>query len=49
MKNGDVYVAIKGERLNGNDYIENAINNGAKVCIITKTDLKFKVNRCKYY
>ena len=30
---GDMYIAIKGERVNGNDYIESAFNNGAIGCI----------------
>lgn len=30
---GDMYIAIKGDRLNGNDYIESAFENGAMGCI----------------
>ncbi len=30
---GDMYIAIKGERVNGNDYIESAFENGAMGCI----------------
>lgn len=30
---GDMYLGIKGERLNGNDYIESAFENGAIGCI----------------
>lgn len=30
---GDMYIAIKGERVNGNDYIESAFENGAIGCI----------------
>ena len=30
---GDMYIAIRGERVNGNDYIESAFNNGAVGCI----------------
>lgn len=32
--NGDMYIGIKGERVNGNDYIESAFENGAMGCII---------------
>ena len=31
---GDVYVGIKGERHNGNDIYEDALEKGAKVCIL---------------
>lgn len=30
---GDMYLGIKGERVNGNDYIESAFENGAVGCI----------------
>ena len=33
IESGDMYVAIKGERVNGNDYIESAFENGAMGCI----------------
>ena len=35
---GDMYLAIKGERVNGNDYIESAFENSAIGCI---TDEEF--------
>jgi len=31
---GDVYVAIKGENHNGNEFYEEALRNGASVCIL---------------
>lgn len=30
---GDIFVAIRGERVDGNDYIKNAVENGAVLCI----------------
>lgn len=33
INTGDMYIAIKGERVNGNDYIESAFENGAIGCI----------------
>ena len=33
IKDGDLYIAIRGERVNGNDYIEPAFENGAIGCI----------------
>lgn len=32
---GKVYVAIKGENNDGNNYVEQSINNGAQTCIIS--------------
>lgn len=34
VEQGDIFVALKGDKFNGNDYIEEAINNGCK-CIIS--------------
>ena len=36
IKEGDVYIALKGERFDGNDFCQNAVNSGAKVCIVSK-------------
>ena len=36
IKNGDTYIALKGEKFDGNDFCKNAIDNGAKVCIVSK-------------
>ena len=47
IKVGDMYLAIKGERVDGNDYIESAFENGAIGCI---TDSKISENileKCK--
>lgn len=33
---GDMYIGIKGERVDGNDYIEEAFNNGSMGCITDK-------------
>lgn len=35
IKNGDVYVGIKGENFDGNTLYEKAFENGAEVCIIS--------------
>ena len=43
VKKGDVYVAIRGETFNGNEFYKDAIKNGASVCIIDdETVLKGK-------
>ena len=39
INSGDMYLGIKGERVNGNDFIEKAFENGAIGCI-TDEDLK---------
>ena len=38
IKQGGLFVAIKGFEVNGNDYIKSAIDNGA-VCIMTEPDI----------
>lgn len=44
VKIGDIYLGIKGENFNGSDFYKEALNNGAKGCIlqdveITKEDI----------
>lgn len=46
LSKGDMYLGIKGERVNGNDYIELAFKNGAIGCI---TDEEVKENILKAY
>lgn len=36
IKSGDVYIALKGEKHDGNDYYEEAIKNGASLCIMSR-------------
>lgn len=36
IKKGDTYVAIKGEKFDGNDFYMDAIKNGATICIVDK-------------
>lgn len=36
VEKGDVYVGLKGEKVDGSDYYLNAIENGASVCILDK-------------
>ena len=38
VKDGIVFVAMKGFRVDGHDYIETAIKNGAK-CVIVEDDV----------
>ena len=49
VKEGDIYVALKGEKFDGNDFYLDAVNKGAKVCIITKnlTDEEIKIAKSK--
>lgn len=47
INNGDMYVAIKGERVNGNDYIENAFSNGAIGCITDENINESILNKYK--
>ena len=36
LQKGDVYVGIKGEKVNGSDFYQDAIDKGASVCILNK-------------
>ena len=45
-KNGDVYIALKGEKFDGNDFCLDAIDNGAKVCVVSR-DVREKKNDTK--
>lgn len=38
IKEGDVYIGFKGERFDGGKFYEEALNNGAKGCIINKIE-----------
>ena len=46
VKDGDIFVALKGISSNGDDYVESAINNGASK-IITESDNKYSVETIK--
>ena len=40
IKKGALFIAIKGDFFNGNDYVENAISK--KACLVITDDKKFK-------
>ena len=40
IKKGDTYIAFKGEHNDGNIYYEEALKNGAKVCILQKRSIE---------
>lgn len=45
IKDGDIYVGIKGEKFNGNDFYKDAFDKGASICILdndTEIDEKYK-------
>ena len=42
IENGDVYIALKGEKFDGNDFYLDAINRGAKTCIVSKAVEPYK-------
>lgn len=44
---GDMYLGIKGERVNGNDYIESAFENGAVGCITDENINESILNKYK--
>ena len=40
VKNGDVFIALKGKRFHGNKFIDASIQNGAKFCITDNKNFK---------
>ena len=36
IQKGDVYVGLKGEKFNGNEYYKEALEKGAKVAVISE-------------
>ena len=40
IQKDDIYVGIKGEKFDGNEYYEEALEKGAKVAIISGIDVK---------
>ena len=42
IKQGDVYVGIKGDNFNGSLFYEEALKKGAKVCILEEIDISKK-------
>ena len=48
IKQGDVYVGVKGENHNGNDIYEEALENGARVCILQGVEVPEYIKE-KYY
>ena len=46
VKENDIFVALKGISSNGDKYINNAINNGAKL-VVVENDNKYDVETIK--
>jgi UDP-N-acetylmuramoyl-tripeptide--D-alanyl-D-alanine ligase len=42
VSKGDIFFALRGERFNGNDFAQNAINKGASLCIIDEEKLNLE-------
>ena len=42
IKKNNIFFAIQGNKFDGNDYIEEAIKNGAKIIVTEKKRLKRK-------
>ena len=43
IKKGDVYIGIKGENFDGSTLYEQALEKGAKVCILENIDVKKEI------
>jgi UDP-N-acetylmuramoyl-tripeptide--D-alanyl-D-alanine ligase len=42
VSKGDIFFALRGERFNGNDFAQNAINKGASICIVDEEKLNLE-------
>lgn len=49
IKRGDIFIALKGENFNGNNFVETAIEKGADLCIVSELGFdKEKINKSSY-
>ncbi|MGO5065668.1 MULTISPECIES: UDP-N-acetylmuramoyl-tripeptide--D-alanyl-D-alanine ligase [unclassified Clostridium] len=49
IKKGDIFIALKGENFNGNNFVETAIEKGADLCIVSELGFdKEKINKSSY-
>ncbi|MDS1004806.1 UDP-N-acetylmuramoyl-tripeptide--D-alanyl-D-alanine ligase [Clostridium sporogenes] len=49
IKKGDIFIALKGENFNGNNFVETAIEKGADLCIVSELVFdKEKINKSSY-
>ncbi len=42
LQSGDIFIALKGEKFNGNEYVESASKKGASLCIIDEVKFQRK-------
>ncbi len=48
-RGGDIFIALKGENFNGNNFVETAIEKGADLCIVSELGFdKEKINKSSY-
>ena len=45
IKKNNIFFAIQGNKFDGNDYIEEAIKNGAKIIVTEKKKIKKKKDK----
>ncbi len=43
IKQGDVYIGIKGQHFDGNTFFEQALKNGAKTCILENIEIQKEI------
>ncbi|EJO5346598.1 UDP-N-acetylmuramoyl-tripeptide--D-alanyl-D-alanine ligase [Clostridium botulinum] len=49
IKKGDIFIALKGENFNGNEFVETAIEKGAALCIVSEINFnKDKISKASY-
>ena len=45
LKKGSLFIAIKGDNFNGNDYIDEALKKGASLAVVNKFNSSEKINK----
>ena len=43
IENGDVYVGLKGEKFDGSKFFKDALEKGAKVCILQNIEINDEI------
>lgn len=49
IEKGDIFIALKGENFNGNNFVQTAIEKGASLCIVSEINFdKEKIGKSSY-
>lgn len=48
LQAGDIFFAIKGEQFDGHDFVQQALEKGASICVVEKADISLDETRLIY-